>query len=455
MAVLAPGPVTQAVSDEDAFGGLLFSHPIPGARAAGMARAGLALVNDPTALRLNPARLAAVDSPAIALDLRWSDADPVEDDSGLVATDPALNPFAGTTASRSLESDDAFRPSFIGYAHPLEGMTRPFVPGVSRTEAMHLSVSGSTRSTSVPVSAPIAPDSGVEATLASDSSMDVSMALWDVGGGWRFSPTFAAGATVVVGTLSLSTRTVGSLADPLQLTGPGTIDPRFGTPVPQPLVETESDGDGTAFAFSFGSWWKPARTLALAVVYRQGPRFDVSGHTRDLVTGEETESDTRLRMPDTAAVGVVWNPKENLTLALDVESASGAELSGDILTPRNIHTAPAAMTRSTFEIDDEIQVRLGMEVRRSMPTWTMAFRGGVYNERSPVVRRDTLEGDVSPLEGHAAALEEAGFFDRPDTEIHATLGFGAAFYALGFDLGVDASESRLAVTASTSWRFGR
>lgn len=453
--VLAPGSAVLALSDEDAFAGLSFSHPTPGARAAGMGRAGLALVSDPAALRFNPARLAALDSPEVALDLRWSDTDPVEDDSGLVATDAAANPFAGTTASRSLESDDGFRPSFLGYAHPLKGMTHPFVPGVSRTEVMHLSVSGSTRSTSVPVSAPIAPDSGVEATLASDSSMDVSMALWDVGGGWRVSPTFAAGATIVVGTLSLSTRTVGSLADPLQLTGPGTIDPRFGTAVPQPLVETSSDADETAFAFSFGSWWKPARSLALAVVYRQGPRFDVTGRTRDLVTGEETESDTRLRMPDTAAVGVVWTPKETVTLALDVESASGAELSGDILTPRNIHTDPAVMTRSTFEVDDEIQVRLGMELRRSLPTWTMAFRGGVYNERSPVVRRDALEGDVAPMEGHAAALEEAGFFDRPDTEIHATLGFGAAFYSLGFDLAVDASESRLAVTASTSWRFGQ
>jgi hypothetical protein len=144
----------------------------------------------------------------------------------------------------------------------------------------------------------------------------------------------------------------------------------------------------------------------------------------------------------------------SLVLALDVERSSGASFEGTVSDGRTLLTRADAVQRVSAVLDGETQARLGMEVRRSYPAWTLALRGGAYNERAPVVRLEHLSGDVPPLEGQAEALREAGFLQRPDMEVHVTAGAGLSLYAVSFDLGVDVSSSEAQVAASATWRFG-
>lgn len=453
----------RALTDEDVFAGWRFHSAIPGARAAGMARAGIALVDDPAALRINPARLAALSLPQASFEMRWRDADPLEGSSGLIRTDPAANPFAGSSARRDVETDQGIRPAFLAYAHPMTLLGRPLVLGWSRTEAYDLSVNATTSVTSVPVSAPAIPDGGVEVTHVSRGSMDARIALYDVGAGWRISPSFSAGVSLSAATIDLRTRTRGLLADPLQLTGPGMFDPRFGTSDPAPLLDTATSSGDTALAFSFGSWWRPSPALALATVFRRGPAFEANTSMRDKVTGARRRSGSRVRVPDAAAIGLAWNPflahpssvLQSLVLLVDVERASGASLEGTVTARRTILTRDDAVRRVSAVVDGDTQVRVGMEVQRSYPDWTLALRAGAYNERDPVVRIEKLSGDVPPLEGQAAALREAGYLERPDTEVHVTAGAGFALWAVSFDLGLDVSSVDAQVAASATWRFGR
>jgi hypothetical protein len=292
--------------------------------------------------------------------------------------------------------------------------------------------------------------------------MDARITSYDVGAGWRLTPSFHAGATLAAATLDLTTRTTGLLSDPLQLTGPGMVDPRFGTLAPVPILDTRTAGSDTTLAFNFGSWWRPSPVIALAAVFRKGPRFDASTEVRDRVTGERRASDTTVRYPDTATLGVAWSPflshpstmLRSLVLALDVERSSGASFEGTVSDGRTLLTRADAVQRVSAVLDGETQARLGMEVRRSYPAWTLALRGGAYNERAPVVRLEHLSGDVPPLEGQAEALREAGFLQRPDMEVHVTAGAGLSLYAVSFDLGVDVSSSEAQVAASATWRFG-
>jgi hypothetical protein len=303
----------------------------------------------------------------------------------------------------------------------------------------------------------------VEVTRVSRGSLDARLALYDAGAGWRLTPTFSAGASLVVGTLDLETRTVGLLADPLQLTGPGSVDPRFGSPVPAPLMETRTSSSDTALAFSFGSWWMPAQSLGVAAVFRKGPRFDASSGMRDEVTGHRISGNTIVRLPDTAAIGAAWKPflghpsstLQSLVLALDVERASDASVEGIVTPRRTIHTMADTVRRVSAVVDGETQARLGVEVRRSYPGWTLALRGGAYNERTPVVRREALAGDMPMAEMEAAALTKAGFLERPDMRFHLTAGAGIAFYTFSLDLGLDVSPDDTQASVSTTYRFGR
>ena len=148
-----------AITDEDVY--RIFGIPatVPGARAASMGGAGLALIEDATASRINPARLAAVMQPQFILEVRKSDLDDSSSSSGFQQFDPSINPFAGSMFTTSDSPDDDASPAFLAYAHPLE-LAGHLVLGVSRTEIMDLSVRARTESRTTPLSAPLTPSAG-------------------------------------------------------------------------------------------------------------------------------------------------------------------------------------------------------------------------------------------------------------------------------------------------------
>ncbi|MCI0409465.1 MAG: hypothetical protein L0191_13055, partial [Acidobacteria bacterium] len=148
-----------AITDEDVYG--VFSIPlaVPGARSAAMGGASLALVGDPAASRINPARLAAVMHPELAIEGRRSESEDLSSVSGLQRFDPSINPFAGAVLTVEASPDEGAIPSFLAYAHPLR-LSEHVVVAVSRLQVMDVSIAAATRGATTPLDAPLTPSAG-------------------------------------------------------------------------------------------------------------------------------------------------------------------------------------------------------------------------------------------------------------------------------------------------------
>ncbi|HEY3175377.1 MAG TPA: hypothetical protein VGK94_06390 [Candidatus Polarisedimenticolia bacterium] len=455
-----------AITDEEIYGALRFPRALPGARTAGMGGAGLALVEDPAASRINPARLASIGDPELLLEGRMRQSDDASGDSDLVLfdADPNGHPFAGTSTSARAGMDGGASASALGFAYPLR-LTRPLVLSFSRVEGLDIGIGLSSVTRTTPPSVPVTPGGGDEVLRISRGRLDLDMELYNLAAGWRLTPTFSVGGTFVVGTMKISSETVGLLADPLQITRAGMFDPRFSGPCAEPLYVTTSDGSDTGLGFVFGSAWKPIPSLAVATAYRRGPRFELSAESRDLSLATRSSFTNVVKVPDAAAAGLAWTPflshpsavMQSLTFALDLERVEYSDLLDGLREREGILTRADVASNVSYDIGDAVEVRFGVEALRSFSTWTLALRGGLYTEHDQRLHLDGITDDPnSPLAGQGKALREGGFL-LPDgrTDWHATLGAGARLYALCWDLAIDLSDSAAQVVLTGVYRFGR
>ncbi len=456
----AASPVV-AITDEEIYRHLQIPSVAPGARAAAMGGASLALSDDAAASRINPARLTAIDDPELVVEAGFPSSDSGSRSSDLTRFDRSINPFAGSRYEGAFSADGGVNLGLLSYAHPLK-LDRPLVLGISRTLGIDLSLTAQAKSRTTPVSAPVTPSGGDEVTRISRGRLDADMALYNLAAGWRITPTFSAGGALVVGRLDLSAESEGLLADPLQFTVIGMTDPRFTGTAPEPLARTISDGSDTAFAFSFGTYWKPLRTLGVAAVFRRGPRFEIPSHSEDLSAGGGSESFTNVvKVPDRAALGVAWTPfvrhpstrLQSLTFTCDVERVQYEDLLEGLRTGEDVLTRSDFVRKVSYTIEDATEVHLGGEYRISFLTWTLAIRGGLYTLEDPALHLQHASGDSPGLEGESKALQSSGFLDGDDAQVRGTLGMGARFYSLSFDVAADVGEEAARVAASVSYLF--
>jgi len=454
-----------AVTDEEIYAGLRFSGQAPGGRLAGMGGAGLALVDDAGAAHLNPARLCAINAPELVIEATNRSRSATSTHSDFFRFDTSVNSinrFAGASFRTVETPDDEMTPAFLAYAHPLKLRSRPVVLALSRTAALDTSFSARSVNLTTPLLPSITPSAGDVVRRISEGHIDADLELYDLSAGWRLTPSFSVGGALILGRLQLSSRTVGLLADPLQFTGPGMFDPRFSGSAAAPLVETSSDGNDTDVAFSFGAWWRPHRDFSVATVYRQGTRFGVEAVSRDLATGARQAFVNVIKEPDVASVGLAWTPfgrssstnLQTLTFALDLSRVEYSDVLAGLRTGENVLTRSDFIRDVSYTADDAVEARLGMEYRRSFLTWTLAWRGGVYTEHDAGIHLTRAAGDVGALQGQARAMSQGEFFPGRDTELHGTLGVGARFYSVGFDLGVDLAEDYEQASVSMTWRLG-
>ncbi len=451
-----------ALTDEEAYRGLVFAGTHPGGRTAGMGGAGLALIDDPAGVVLNPARLAAIThrSALVGIAARMFDDDSTA--TGLVRPDPSINPYAGTDITGDTSVDEPIRAALLAYAHPF-AFRRPLVLGVARERVMDLSISASARALTTPLAAPVTPSGGDEILMTSRSDLDIAITRYDLGAGWRITPHFSVGGAVVVGQLDLSSSTTGSLADPLQFTVPGMFDPRFGGTAPMPLTKVRSGGSDTSVAYTFGAWWRAAPGVSLATAFTRGNRFSVPGTSRDLLTGSRRSFSDVIKVPDRASLGVAWNPfihrasarLQSLTIACDLERVRYSDQLDGFVSRRTIMTDPRFVHRVRFDADDATEARLGAEYEEKFLTWTLAVRGGVYTAHDGRVHLADASGGPAVLRGFGSALESSDAYARDDTEVHATVGAGARFYGFTLDGAIDVAGSGTSVVVSTTFGVGR
>ena len=427
-----------------------------------MGGAGLALVDDPAAGRVNPARLSAISRPAVQIDLRYRQYDDGSGTSGQVLFDRGIHPFAGTEIEAESAYDADLNLSYLSVALPVP-MRRPIVFAASRSETFNTVIEAGSIAKTIPPSAPVTPGGHDAVRRISRGRLDIDLRQWDFSAGWRLTPTFSVGGSLIWGILDLSSETTGLLADPLQFTEPGMLDPRFSGSDAEKLLSTRSQGRDRAVAYQFGTWWRPHAAVALATTYRKGVSFEVEAVRSDFFAGTTDSFTNTLKVPDVAAVGVVWHPfmrdssavLQSLTIALDVDRVEYSDLMEDLQTREGILTDRRFTRKATYEIDDALEAHLGVEVRRSFPAWTLAMRGGLYTDHDERLRPARFTDQPgSPLAGQAGALEEGGFLiPDGDTDVHLTMGLGARFSTLSFDVALDLSDPVNQVVASATYHF--
>ena len=429
-----------------------------------MGGAGLALIDDAGACRINQARLPAITRPTVMFETRYQQFEDGSGSSGLVLYDQDIHPFAGTTVDADSSYDTDLSVSYLSVVWPVP-FRRPLVIAASRTQTIDAVIEVGSVTSTTPPTAPVTPGGHDEVRRISRGRLDIDLRQWDLSAGWRITPTFSVGGSIVGGLLDLSSETTGLLADPLQFTGPGMFDPRFSGSEAHRLLSTQSEGSDTAFAYQVGAWWRPHPSVALATTFRKGVRFEVDAVTRDYFAGTSDSFTNVLKVPDTAGLGVVWNPftkhpsalLQSLTIALDIDRVNYSDLLEGLRTQQGILTNGQFTRKARYEIDDATEVHLGAELRQSYTTWTLAMRGGVYTDHDERLRPvEITDEPMSALSGQARALEEGGFMiPDGDTDFHVTLGAGARFYALSFDLAVDISDPLTQVIGSATYHFGR
>ncbi|HET6371910.1 MAG TPA: hypothetical protein VFG76_01290, partial [Candidatus Polarisedimenticolia bacterium] len=272
------------LTDEDIYGALRIPRSVAGARATAMGGASLALTDDASAASINPARLTALGSPQLAFDLLARNHAQTSSASGFIPFDTSINPFAGTTNSGSFDAQTTTTFGDIAYAHPIK-LKRPLVLAISRQEILDVDLDAGAVGLTVPLSAPVTPSGGDEVRRISRGHLEAELDLYHVAAGWKVSPRLSVGGAVVVGNLHLTAETTGLLADPLQFTTVGMVDPRFTGSTAEPLVRTRSDGSDISLGFTLGTQLRVHPTLVLATAYRKGPSFEIPATRRDLSTG--------------------------------------------------------------------------------------------------------------------------------------------------------------------------
>lgn len=452
-----------AMTDEDIYGALRFPFNAPGGRASAMGGAGVALVDDSSAARFNPARLASINTPEFVVEAGRSSYASTFTSSGLIRFDPSVNPFAGMSFETTSSAGSGTTPAYLSFAYPLKVGGRPLVVALSRTEVLNLDLDARSLNRTTPLSAPVAPGAGDEVVRISRGTLDADLELYDFAAGWRLTPTFSVGGSLVAGRLRLSSETVGLLADPLQFTGPGMSDPRFSGTMPAPLSVTRSSGSDMDFAFSFASWWRPHHTISVAAVYRQGARFGIPSTSRNLSTSTSASFSNVVSQPDTAVVGVAWTPfdrnpsaaRQSLVFTLDLERVAYSDLLRGMRAGENVLTRSDFVRKVSYTASDATEAHLGMEFRRSFPSWTLALRGGLYTRQDGGPHLDRASGDVGALQGQSRAMKQGDFFRDRGTEWHETLGAGARFYSFSLDVAADLSDSVDRVVASLTYHLER
>lgn len=118
-----------------------------------------------------------------------------------------------------------------------------------------------------------------------------------------------------------------------------------GTPVE--LGAMGLDGTATDFGYNLGAKWKPVKQLSFGVAYRSEVKLHIDGDANFLATTQAGASaigqtaaftsyysriratspvSTTITLPDSLALGVAWQPTENLTLEFDAERTGWSSL---------------------------------------------------------------------------------------------------------------------------------
>lgn len=345
----------------------------PGARANAMGGAFIGLADDATAAYTNPAGLTILTKPEISVEYKI----------GKVTTE--VIDKVGTKEYKETVSGL----SFLSYVYPAEKATIAlFRHQLLNTESNYYWRESTTRYQKIKVS--------------------LDAVTLGIGTGLKLTDTFSIGMSIGVAQLDYT-----------------VMDKFFKTtetPYPnEDERQTVSDTDN-AEHYTISLLWNPLEKLNLGLVYRMGPEFETTitrwSYYENLAgIGEggyyqEWEYDQVLKVPDIYGLGISYRFLPNLTATMDVNYIEYSDLADDFLTSEGGGVAKEPW----FTIDDEVEIRAGLEYILQVNDTPLALRAGYYYRPD---HRLYYDGGDDPF-----LIKTFG--DKGDDHDHIfSLGFGA------------------------------
>ena len=204
------------------------------------------------------------------------------------------------------------------------------------------------------------------------------------------------------------------------------------------LFRITQTGEDTGIAFNGGIQVSLRPNLRIGAVYRGGPGFDV-----DL---SETVSDVQrsgtMEVPDTFSTGVMFRPRDNVTLAFDYTFVDYDALKTDYVDMQTTQRT------DRFVLDSGSEIHAGVEyVFTTLPALP-ALRGGIWYDPNHSVRYEpTAANDAFDIRWSAT-------LPGGEDLVHYTTGIGLSFGPqLEFNLGADYASRRTTVASSLIYRF--
>ncbi len=494
LAILLVSDPCFGLTDEALFRGLKLDFGTPGARTLGLGGSSAAVVDDATAFPTNPAALRDPGGIEFVGEFQ-SSSSRMAANSGQVGSGDVsapVFPYVGAQVQSMPEFADGA--SFMGLVLPLNLGGRRASLGVSRhlTLDQQRDLRGANLDFALedfPIWVNPNGDSGGPAleqyAVSSFSSgrLDAELVQYNVGMSLPLNSDFSVGATATVADLQVLSDLASSVEDPLgYLERP--INPRADTDgdgVPD-TIETRSiidDGD-TAMGYTLGVHYRPVSRFTgrrapidIGVAYSKGARLAVEQvlSETDPVTGlTKADPVTALPMqqtfmntfvvPDRWRLGVAGHLGTGWLVTMDIERIEFADLLEDFDYGRDLLTSglidpevlsQTASQSAAYDVDDATVVHLGGEYSRAFGPWSLAFRGGYFNEPDSRIRMTDFNSNSDSINAAFLATSEP-----EDDDHHVTAGFSVSSpRGLRFHLAADFADLTDRFLFSAAWRTGR
>jgi len=345
--------------------GVDFRFNNPGARANAMGGAFIGLADDATAAYTNPAGLTILTEPEFSIEYKI----------GKITTH-----FQDDVSKKEFD-DTVSGLSFLSYVYPAENATIAlFRHQLLNTESNF-----------------VWEDSNGDLQKV---KVNLDAVTLGIGAGFKLTDTFSFGLSIGMAQLDYDStnRRFDSTQDPYP-------DPRE--------WETVSDTDN-AEHYTVSLLWNPLEGFNIGLVYRMGPEFEAvkqryHWNDPDPWYALEWEHDHILKIPDVWGLGFSFRFLSNLTATLDINYIEYSDLADDFVNEEGVKD-------TDWKIDDEVEVRLGLEYIIDINETPLALRAGYYYRPDHRLQyKGTDEPDLIRL-----------FGDKGDDHDHIfSVGFGA------------------------------
>jgi long-chain fatty acid transport protein len=429
LGVVAPAAAgDKGLVDSETFSGFQFNFNNPGARALGMGGAFVAVADDATAVIANPGGLTILQRPELSAEVKFSK---FTNTFAAHANNPS-DAFGMNYRSRDFD-DSVVTPSFFSFVYPTERL----VVAAFVREQINYKASFQTDGVFVQDPTGVGCGGGLPAGVCrlrpSKSELEITALNFGLGVGVNLEkenpllPNIGASIEFSVGRIRSRLDRFGVQSP----TGP----PDFNA-----LASTEGvDGTDVGIGFNIGTLWHPVKDLGIGLVYRRGPRYDMTFTFTDN-TGT-VSNPFGFKVPDVVAAGVSYRFFERLTLAFEATYIQYSQLVKNFQVP----LADAVATK--YRVDDALELHVGGEYIFFVKDIPFAARAGFYTNPDHKIRYTGGSHDFT--EAFDKALYQAGK-DR----YHGTAGLGVVpIPGFQVDFAGNYSKDVREFSVSTVFRF--